>query len=128
MNLSEESFITPNFIISEIAKKSGDPGFEWDSEGEYLTIVQEALTELSMDTFFLEVSKTFELKDGCLQLTLPSGFFNVRKVYGHSSQECVVEDSQNIYFKTNYRNGFSRNTGKNNRDPFFIQRKRKHEG
>jgi hypothetical protein len=122
MNLSKESFISPNFIVAEIAKKSGDPGFEYDSKGEYLTIVQEALTELSFDTYFLEVHKTFKLEENCHKLVLPSGFFNISKVYGHNSDECVVSNSENIWFKTNYRNGFSRNTGQNNEDPFHFNR------
>lgn len=122
MNLSEESFISPNFIVSEIAKKSGDSSFEFDTKGEYLTIVQEALTELSFDTYFLEVHKTFELEEGCSKLTLPSGFFNVKKIYGHNSEECIISNSENIWFKTNYRNGMSRNTGRGSEDPFFLNR------
>lgn len=122
MNLSEESFIAPNFIVAEIAKKSGDPGFEYDARGEYLTVVQEALTELSLDTFYLEVHKTYELEEGCLKLTLPSGFFNIKKIYGHNSEECVVNNSENIWFKTNYRNGMSKDTGHASEDPFYFQR------
>ena len=122
MTLSEESFIDPNTIVGEIAKQSGDPGFEWDVYGYYLSLVQEALAELSMDTLFLELSKTYKLEDGCRELTLPEGAFNVRDVFGHNSEECIVDNSTNIWYKHNYRKGFSRDSWSNGADPFYRNR------
>lgn len=122
MNLSEESFLSPNLIVSEIAKRSGDAGFDYEPEAYYLSLVQEALQELSFDTLFLEREKTYKLEDGCLKLTLPSGAFNVLDIIGHGGDECNRTNSTPIWYKRNYRNGQSRDNWGNRNDIFHKRR------
>jgi len=121
MNTSD--FKSHNFIQSEVATKSGDRGFNHDSPGFYTSLIQEALEELSFDTFFLEVDKVYDLKElgGCLELKLPVGFFNVRKIFGANGNDCSYSSSRNIYWKNNYKKGIAKDNW-NNDDPFIPNR------
>lgn len=119
MNQSEESYISNDMIVSEIAKKSGDKEYKYESPGYYTSLVQEALTELSFDTFFLEKEKVYDITPGCLKYTLPSGFFNVREIYLINGDVCHPSAKQNVWWHRNYANGISKST-KNQNDPFFV--------
>ena len=121
MNSSELSFLSHNLIMADIANKSGDKEFKWDSTGFYMGLMQEALQELSFDTFFLQVEKVFEIEEGCLKLTLPSGFFNVKEVFGYSGADCSPEAKKNIWYKSGFKNRMSRDDW-NNDDPFYKRR------
>lgn len=122
MNSSSLSFLSHNLIMSDIAKKSGDPGFEYDSEGYYMSLMQEALQELSFDTFFLEKEKIYDLEDGCLNFKLPSGFFNIRNIFGFNGETCSPKNSKPIYWKRDYKNKIARDSWGNQGDPYYKQR------
>jgi hypothetical protein len=122
MNLSSNSFISHNLIVSEIAVKSGDKEFKHDSEGYYTSLVQEALQELSFDTFFLEKEKVYDITEGCLKLELPSGAFNVKQIFGYSGSDCNPDTRRNIYYKRNFKNNISRDNW-DNEDPFYKSRR-----
>ena len=119
--MNSSSFISHSLIVSEIAKKSGDKEFRFDSEGYYMSLVQEALQELSFDTFFLESEKIFEIKD-CLKFDLPSGFFNIRQIYLFSGPECDPTTATKVWWKRNFKNGISSDNWGNSGDPFYKNR------
>jgi len=55
--MNTASLVPIDIIISDVAKKSGDPDFDFDSEGHYLAIIQSAMQELSIDTLYHETYK-----------------------------------------------------------------------
>lgn len=119
MNHSSESYISHNLIIADASMKSGDPEFKHNPRGFYVSLVQEALQELSFDTFFLVKSKTFDIEDGCLKFTMPEGLFNPRETYVHNGTDCNPIGRRNVYWKRNYFNKLSKNNGTNDGDPFM---------
>lgn len=122
MNSSDLSFSSLNMILSDIATKSGDREFKYESEGYYTGLIQEALQELSFDTFFLEKEKVYELSDGCLILKMPIGYFNVKEIFGYTGSDCNPQNAKNIWWKDNYKNKLARDNYQNNGDPFFKNR------
>tara|TARA_R110000782_G_scaffold226792_1_gene313582 strand:- start:259 stop:1008 length:750 start_codon:yes stop_codon:yes gene_type:complete len=122
MNSSELSFHSHNLILADVANKSGDKEFKYDSPGHYMGLIQEALQELSFDTFFLEKEKVFDITEGCLKLTLPSGFFNIKQIFGYSGEDCNPQGKVNIYWKNNYKNKMARDSWANTGDPFHKNR------
>jgi hypothetical protein len=121
--MNTADFKSHNFIQSEIATKSGDKEMKWDSPGFYTSLIQEALEELSFDTFFMEIDKVYDLKElgGCLELKMPPSTFNIRKIFGVHGNDCTYSSSRNIYWKKNYKNGISKDNW-NNSDPFIPDR------
>lgn len=120
MNHSSLSYISHKMIIADAAMKSGDREFKYQSEGFYMSLIQEALQELSFDTFFSEQEKVYEL-DGCLKFQMPEGAFNVREIYLINGDACNPTSKANVYYKRNYHNRLSANNWKNDRDPFYAK-------
>jgi len=120
--MDSASFVSLDLMLSEVAKRSGDPSFRHESEGYYKSLIREALNELSFDTYFYKEEKVYDLSDGCLKLELPAGAFNVREIYGFSGDSCTPSNSTNIYYKRNFSNGLSKDTWGNRNDPFHKNR------
>jgi len=118
--------ISPGEILSDVLKQIDDESFKDSSKGYYMSLIQQALSELAFDTFFDERTETFPVPEN-LNLEMPKGSFNIRQLYLYSGTECNIENSQNVYWKRNYYtkgNGFlARDKGyNNNNDPFYDSR------
>jgi len=120
--MNTASLVPLDIIISDIAKKSGDPDFEFESRGSYIALIQEAMQELSIDTFYYEQEENFEIKDGCLQIPMPSGAFNLREIYGFFGTECKPNNSQKIWWKRNYKNNIASDNWGNSGSPYYKNR------
>ena len=118
MNHSSLSYISHKMISADASMKSGDKEFKYHPEGFYMSLIQEALQELSFDTFFLENEKVYDIGD-CLKFPMPEGAFNVREIYLYNGDQCNPSGKQNVYYKRNYHNRISMNNWKNDRDPFY---------
>lgn len=117
--MNSSDFISPDVIIAEIANKSGDKAFEYASPNEYGISVQEALSELAFDSFFFKDEKIFIIDPSCLTLELPEGAFNIREIFGYSGDDCAPTGKVNIWSKSEYKNGLSKNDWTNKGDPFI---------
>ena len=119
MNHSSSSYISHKMILADATMKSGDKEFKYHPEGFYMSLIQEALQELSFDSFFLEREKIYPIA-GCTKFTLPEGAFNVREIYVYNGEDCNPAGKRNVYWKRNYHNKISKNSWNNDNDPFFL--------
>ncbi len=59
MQFSKHDFVTVNEILADVLKIVQDTDFKINSKGWYTSQIQQALEELSFDTFFLTINRTF---------------------------------------------------------------------
>lgn len=122
MNTSKHNFVTVDEILSDVLKLVDDERYEIHNKGYYTSLIQQALEGLAFDTFFQELSESFDFPVNDLILPMPIGSFNIRKVYLFSGTDCDISRSQKVWRKSGYNtrgNGyFSDNKGVNH-DPFI---------
>ena len=128
MNISPDAFRTPDSIVDAAAPLAGDKEFRHVSRPYYMSLVQKALEELAMDTFFLVEDEAFDMPKSLIA-AMPERSFNIRQLYGFNGDVCNAGTRVNIYHKRNYiatgnENFFARDKGDNPRDPFYQRRGR----
>lgn len=101
MNFSEQDFISQDEILSDVMMFTGEERLEGVTRGFIYSQMNKCLEELSYDTFFSEVSKSFQLPSDLI-LQIPAGVFNVRQIYGYNGDKCTALNSSNIYWKRNF--------------------------
>jgi hypothetical protein len=110
-------------ILSVVLPMVDDIEYRAAPKGFYVSMIQKALEELGMDTFFDERRESFEMPTDTLTIPLPKGCFNVKNVYLYNGNECNIANSIKVYWARNYftkGNGFIRNDKFNNyNDPFY---------
>lgn len=125
MNLASSEFVTPNAILADILKVTKDENFRVLTEGHYTSLMQQALEELSFDTFFDQRYEDFTVPEN-LNLEMPKGAFNVRNIYLYNGTECSISSAVNVYYKRNYWTGgngyLAKDRFRNINDPFHVQR------
>lgn len=127
MDLSPENFVSPEIILADVLKTVKDSGYKLNSKGWYLSQMQQALEELSFDTFFITKHEAFDMPEN-LRLDMPKGSFNLRNVYLFNGTKCTIKNRVNVYRKKNFINGTSgqgyvaRDHWDNNNDPFHKHR------
>jgi len=71
--------------------------------GWYVSRIQDALQELSFDTFFSEITRDFDFPENLI-LELPKDFFNIRQLYVYNGGCCSPETSNVVHWKRTYIN------------------------
>jgi hypothetical protein len=128
MNFSKHDFVTVNDILADALKLVGDVDMKINTKGWYTSQVQQSLNELSYDTFFLDVHKSFPVPEN-LKLDLPKGSFNLQNIYGFNGDECHSEGRVNIYHKKDFigdksgKNYFAKDNYSNVNDRFHKRRR-----
>jgi hypothetical protein len=127
MEFSPSSFVTVNEILADVLKTVSDRDFSLNTRGWYISQMQQALEELSFDTFFLTINK--EIVIPCdLKIELPIGAFNLRQMYVFNGDNCDFSESRTVYHKNNYlgsgsgKTYLARDTYSNANDPFYTRR------
>jgi len=124
MDLSPENFVTVNQILADVLKVVKDSSFKLNSRGWYISQIQQALEELSFDTFFDERNMAFDVPED-LRLDMPKGAFNLRDIFLFNGDVCTISNSVNVWSKSGMINGKSgngfvaRDTGVEKNDPFY---------
>lgn len=127
MDISPHNFVSPDEILADVLKLVKDSDHKLNSEGWYLSQIQQALEELSFDTFFQKINYSVKIPDN-LRIDLPKGAFNLRELYLFNGSTCDIGSSVVVYRKRNFINGKSgngyvaRDTWSNSRDPFHTKR------
>ena len=127
MNFSPEDFVSAEEILADSLKIIGDKEMKINTYGWYKSQIQQALQELSFDTFFSDVYNTFEMPCD-LKMNQPKGSFNIRQVYAHNGSKCDFGSASNVYFKRNIINSKSgrdylaRDRWGNKGDAFHLNR------
>ncbi len=124
MQFSTENLLTPNQIIADITPRLNDEEYLLFTKGRYISMIQQALEELSFDSLLLELYKDYDMPVVTLRVALPEGAFNVRKVYVFNGEFGSVEGMQIVRFKKNYKTlgydkGYTANNTDGITDPFI---------
>lgn len=110
-------------ILFMVLPRVNDIEFVRYPKGFYISLIQKALEELGMDTFFDERNESFDFPVENLTLKLPAGCFNVRNIYLFNGDSCNIASSIKVWWKRNYftkGNGYTANDKYNNySDPFY---------
>ena len=122
MNFSEKDFIAPSEVLSDVMSFTGEQRLEGVTKGFIYSQMNKCLEELSYNTFYNVVSKTFDFPENRI-LEIPEKLFNIKEVFGYSGDSCTIGNSKNIYWKRNYYHnggeGVARNKQRNLNDPFY---------
>jgi hypothetical protein len=112
----------PEIIISKAASLVGDSSYEFKSKAGYISIVQKAIEELAITTYFEETWKSFEFPEN-LTLEMPGDCFNIRDIYLFDGQACDIGKSRKVYWKRNYytegKGYVANDKWENGNDPFY---------
>jgi len=106
MDISPENFVSIDGILADVLKVVKDGSTKLNSKGWYTSQIQQALEELSFDTFFAEHNSSFDVPSN-LRLNMPKGAFNLRAIYAFNGDHCVIANSQRLYSKRNFINSDS---------------------
>jgi hypothetical protein len=103
--MNQNDFVSVNHILAEVTSIVDDvelkSGF---STGWYTSRIQDALQELSFDTFFDKKTLDYEFPKESLALEIPKDIFNIREIYVYSGGCCTPQTSQRVYWKRQYNN------------------------
>jgi hypothetical protein len=127
MNFSTADFVTVNEILSDVLLLVQDDGYRLLSKGWYTSQAQQALEELSFDTFFSDKNPILIEIPETLKIDIPKGTFNIRQLYVTNGNTCNIGESHNVYHKRNFIAGsesgyLARDKYNNGRDPFYRGR------
>lgn len=121
--MTTDTYISPDIILSTVLPKVGDKEMKNNSKGLYISIIQKAMEELAIDTFFDERHEDFPFPVANLTLQMPKGCFNIKGIYLFNGTECDISNSINVYWKRDYftkGNGYiAHDKGFNGHDPFY---------
>lgn len=129
--MNSGDFITINDILSDVLMITDDEGLRNGlTLGYYKSQIQQALEELSYDTFFdvitddIKLDKKFNTR---LTVDMPDNAFNIREMYLFNGDCCTPKTSVIVHWKRLFNNkprGTSYTaarveSGREQRDPFF---------
>lgn len=101
MNASKYNFVSTNEILSDVLMLVQDTDFKLVSKGFYTSQVQQALEELSFDTYFDKRTETFDIPDN-FRIEMPKGAFNIEAMYLFNGDECNINNSTPVWWKRNF--------------------------
>lgn len=104
--MQQNDFVSVDHLLSEITSTLNDTEFRSGfSKGWYISRIQDALQELSYDTFWAKTQQDCALPKS-LQLEMPNGAFNIREIYLFTGEICSPQKSQVVYWKRNFNNNY----------------------
>ena len=112
--MNANDFVSVDHLLAEITATVNDTDFKKGfSKGWYTSRIQDAIQELSFDTYWLKVQHDYKVPANC-QIDMPENVFNIREIYLYSGEICDPVTSQVVYWKrlfnnTNKGNGYTSN-------------------
>tara|TARA_R110000772_G_scaffold1095_2_gene3864 strand:- start:4272 stop:5033 length:762 start_codon:yes stop_codon:yes gene_type:complete len=98
MTSSPFNLVSIDQILSDVLVTVGDMDMKLMSKGWYISHIQQALEELSFDTFYSKLD-SFEDLPSDLKLIPPKGMFNLIDAFGIMGDCDKIDFSTNIYYK-----------------------------
>lgn len=109
MNISLNSLVTPDEILSDVLMVTGDFDHREFPRGWYISQIQQSLEELSFDTYMNVLDHDFEFPSETMAIALPANTFNVKGIWVYNGLLGSPTDSQNVRWK---RGAFTRGPDK----------------
>lgn len=104
--MNSNDFVTVDHILAEVLVSVNDKdlrrGF---AQGWYVSRIQDALQELSYDTFFDEHTIDLDVPKDTLAMPMPKNAFNIREIHLYNGDCCSPTTSQVVHWKRLYNNG-----------------------
>lgn len=124
MNFSRQDMVTVNQIKADVLIALNDEEEKHFTSGFYTSQIQQALQELSFDTFMLKLYKDFEFPKDTLSLELPKGCFNIREIHVFNGDNCIIDKSNLVWIKDGYLTsgkdkGYTSRNKEGNTDPII---------
>lgn len=102
--MNSNDFTTVNHILADVLVSTNDENLaSGRTKGWYISQIQQAIEELSFDTFFDRVTRDFDMPDNFM-LDLPKNCFNIREVYLHNGTCCATTTSVIVHHKRLFNN------------------------
>jgi len=129
--MQSNDFLSVDEILADVLLEVNDEEIRSGlKKGWYTSKIQQALEELSFDTFFDEVTLDLPFDKVKLSLEMPRNAFNVREIYLFNGDCCSPDSSVLVHYKRLYNNrgkgiGHTaklKESGQNTLDPFFATR------
>lgn len=127
MDISPHNFVSIETILADVLKVVDDSATKLNSKGWYTSQIQQALEELSFDTFFDKRNQVVAIPEN-LHVDMPKGAFNLSELYAFNGDKCTIENRANIWWKKGFINGESgngyvaRDHWDNKNDAFYRER------
>ncbi|MGB0975820.1 MAG: hypothetical protein ACPGSG_02490 [Prolixibacteraceae bacterium] len=105
--MTSNDFVSVDHILAEVSTTVNDPEYNKGfSEGWYTSRIQDAMQELSFDTFWRKELLDYEIPEDC-RIKLPTNVFNLREIYLYTGEICNPLKSQIVYWKRLFNNSYS---------------------
>jgi hypothetical protein len=126
MNISQDSYITPDEILANVLNEVGDEDYRTFTRGWYMSQIQRCLEELSFDSCMLQLDDDFEFPADTFRLYLPANTFNVKEIFVYNGTLGSPSNLEPVRWKRNYKTKgpdkryFGNNTAASNYQDLYI--------
>ncbi len=125
MNISPDSFITPDQILADVLTETEDYDFREFTKGWYISQMQQCLEKLSFNTFMKTIDDDFAFPSDTNSMTLPANTFNLKAIFVYNGTIGNPTDSEIVNWKRgasrkNTNAFFANNKASHNEDPYYA--------
>tara|TARA_Y100000593_G_C4323838_1_gene345642 strand:+ start:2551 stop:3288 length:738 start_codon:yes stop_codon:yes gene_type:complete len=103
--MNSNDFISTNQLLADILINVNDEDYKQHgfTKGFYVSAIQQALEEMSFDTFFDEQTMDVDIPSN-FRIRMPKNIFNIREMYVHKGTCCSPRSSAIVHWKRLYNN------------------------
>jgi len=103
--MEANDFVKIDNILADVWLIIDDEGLAKGlTKGKYISWIQNAMEELSFDTFWQKLTRDFDFPKDTLAFPLPPDCFNIREIYLFNNTCCKPETSALVHWKRLYNN------------------------
>lgn len=126
--MDTNDFVSVDSILSDVLIHCNDETLRSYglSRGYYISSIQKALEELSIDTYYTQKVVDIPMDKENLYVVMPSNLFNIREIYGYVGDCCDSDNGYVIHWKRLMNNSNNKKGSysaprreNNNRNPFY---------
>lgn len=102
--MTSNDYVSIEHLLAEVTATVNDTDYKKGfPKGWYISRLQDAMQELSFDTFWLKVQQDVVMPENC-QLEMPKNTFNIREIYLYNGSLCNPQKTQMVYWKRLFNN------------------------
>ena len=104
--MNANDFVDVDHLLAEITATVNDTDYKKGfPKGWYISRIQDALQELSIDTFWLTAIFDYEIPEN-FQIPIPENTSNLREIYAYQGSLCNPVKTQVVYWKRLFDNRY----------------------
>ena len=102
--MTSNDFVSVEHILADVTTTVNDAEFKNGfSKGWYVSRIQDAMQELSFDTYWQKIQQDVDMPQNCM-MEMPKNVFNIREIYLYNGEICNPLNSQVVYWKRLFNN------------------------